>query len=338
MRRYLPVVVLFVLAPIIAELLFGATPLSNIDSFPLGLLIYGGGAVLIRELARRRGPGWGRIALMGAAYGIVEEGLALQSMFDPTLFNAADYGGRLFGVNWIWSEWTVGYHIIWSITAPILLVELLFPTRRAEPWLGRVGVAIDGVLYVLGVAAYVAIFRFVVAPDFHAPIVLPIMAVLVVVVLVAPALAWPTSPEAVPEPITRQNAPPPWLVGGVGLLAAAAWFVLLSLPTAWRTDGLALTALVGALALAAIIGLLLRQWSAAPGWNDLHRLALVWGALLVDMGMGYFRITAGNPTDQMAQGVMSLVTIVLLAIFTWRVRQRQAAAGAQKIARQDLLG
>lgn len=74
MRRYAPVLVLFILSPLIAEFLFGATPVSNLPALLPSLAVYGGGAVLIRELARRRGSGWGRIALLGAAYAIVERG------------------------------------------------------------------------------------------------------------------------------------------------------------------------------------------------------------------------------------------------------------------------
>jgi hypothetical protein len=91
MRRIMPLLVLFVLAPLVAEVLLGAT-LSCIGGLLPVSLLYGGGAVLIRELARRRG-GWGSIALLGAAYGIVEEGLAIQSLFNPNLFNAGMSGG-----------------------------------------------------------------------------------------------------------------------------------------------------------------------------------------------------------------------------------------------------
>src|SRR5437868_2902398 len=94
MRRYAPVFVLFVLSPLVAEVLFGATPISRLGSLVVVAPLYGGGVVFIRELARRRGPGWWRIALLGAAYGVVEEGLAIQSMFNPDLFNAGIVGGR----------------------------------------------------------------------------------------------------------------------------------------------------------------------------------------------------------------------------------------------------
>src|SRR5262245_65192676 len=58
MRRYIPLVVLFALSPLVAEVLLGATTLSQIGGLLPTSLLYGGGAVLIRELARRRSAGW----------------------------------------------------------------------------------------------------------------------------------------------------------------------------------------------------------------------------------------------------------------------------------------
>src|SRR6187455_1059256 len=115
MRRIFPAVVLFLLSPLIAEVIFGATTWDHIGSFLVVAPLYGGGALLIREAVRRRGLGWSSIALLGAAYGIIEEGLALQSLFNPAAFNAGAYGGVAFGVNWVWTEWTIGYHMLWSI-------------------------------------------------------------------------------------------------------------------------------------------------------------------------------------------------------------------------------
>jgi hypothetical protein len=327
MRRYVPVFVLFILAPLVAEVLFGATPISRLGGLVVVTPLYGGGAVLIRELARRRGQGWGRIALLGAAYAIVEEGLALQSLFNPNLFNAGIVGGSWLGVNWIWSEWTIGYHIIWSISIPILLAELLFPARRAEPWLGRTGMIIAGVLYAVGALALAAIFRLVVAPDFRAAAPLLIGAALVAVALVAVALAWPaTSPASSPSSALRE-APSPWLAGLVAFLAALAWFVLLDLPHMLRAGPLVLVPLLAELAVVVVALVLLRRWSA-PGrrWTDLHRLALAGGALLISMLVGSFAVTAGNPVDQLGQGLASVVAIILLAGFAWRLQQRSRGA------------
>src|SRR4051794_2880784 len=149
LRRYAPVLTLVVLSTFIGEVLFGATPISRLGGLVVVTPLYGGGAVLIRELARRRSLGWGRIALLAAAHAIIEEGLALQSMFNPHMFNAGLLGGTVLGINLVWIEWTVGYHIVWSIGIPILLTELLFPARRSEPWLGRTGMIVAGLAYAI---------------------------------------------------------------------------------------------------------------------------------------------------------------------------------------------
>jgi hypothetical protein len=61
---------------------------------------------------------------LGAAYAFVEEGLVIQSFFNPTLFRAGEIGGRALGVNFVWCEWAVGYHILWSLLIPIALTEV----------------------------------------------------------------------------------------------------------------------------------------------------------------------------------------------------------------------
>ncbi len=70
MRRFLPVFVLVLMAPVIAELLVGSTPVNQPIVFLVEVLIYGPGALLIRELVRRSGRGWDSILLLGMAYGL----------------------------------------------------------------------------------------------------------------------------------------------------------------------------------------------------------------------------------------------------------------------------
>jgi hypothetical protein len=336
MRRYAPVFVLIVLSTFIGEVLFGATPISRLGGLVVVTPLYGGGAVLIRELARRRGPGWGRIALLGAAYAIIEEGLALQSMFNPNLFNAGLVGGTVLGVNWVWVEWTIGYHIMWSIAIPILLTELLFPARRAEPWLGQTGVAVAGAVYAIGALALAAIFRLVVAPDFRAPAILLIGAALLAAGLVALALLWPVS-HAAPAPAgSVRNAPSPWLVGLVTFVAAAAWFVLLDLPHSLRTGALVLVPMLAEIGIAIGVAALIQRWSGPDrAWTALHYLALACGALLVTMLVGFLFVTASNPIDQLGQGVASVVAIGLLALFARRLQLRdRGATQAQQHVRQ----
>ncbi len=80
-RAWPAILTLFVLAPFTAELLSGSTPIlvyfTNPLSFVLNPLLYGCGALLVREVARRRGLGWTGVLWLGAAYGIFEEGVTL---------------------------------------------------------------------------------------------------------------------------------------------------------------------------------------------------------------------------------------------------------------------
>ena len=88
-QRWLPPVTLFLLAPIVAELLAGTMPVWQVGNLLFLLPLYGSGALLIRELVRRRGRGWTSILLLGAAFGIVEEGIASHALFSPNLYGVA---------------------------------------------------------------------------------------------------------------------------------------------------------------------------------------------------------------------------------------------------------
>ena len=128
MRRWLFVLVLIVMAPLVAEVFSGSTPITQPGLFLVDLLIYGPGALLIRELARRCQRGWASILLLGVAYGFIEEGLALQSLFDPHYGTVALWGARIFGVKWVYTSVVITWiHPVWSVAIPIALTELLFP-------------------------------------------------------------------------------------------------------------------------------------------------------------------------------------------------------------------
>lgn len=158
-----PALVLFLLSSLIGELLSGSAP--PVEFFtPFGLLIllslYGGGALVARELRVRWGKGIASLLLIGAAYAVLEEGLMVASFFNPAwpdLGQMAVYG-RWLGVNWVWSVMLTIYHSVYSITIPVLLVELAYPKRRNESWLGdrmfRRVLALLGFVVVLGLVLF----------------------------------------------------------------------------------------------------------------------------------------------------------------------------------------
>ncbi|HZY94297.1 MAG TPA: hypothetical protein VFE98_05465 [Candidatus Bathyarchaeia archaeon] len=99
--------------------------------------LYGSGALLVRDYARRWHRGWRSVLLLGAAYGIIEEGILVRSFFNPgwkDLGLLSSYG-RWLGVNWVWAEWLTIYHAIFSIAIPIFLVEKTWPETSKKAWL-----------------------------------------------------------------------------------------------------------------------------------------------------------------------------------------------------------
>ena len=139
-----PALALWFLTPILAELLSGSTPLNEyLNPFIIVIfgMLYGSGAILIRELILHWKKGWVSLLLLGMAYGIYEEGLMVRSFFDPNWVDLDNLGiyGRVFGVNWVWSEHLTIFHALISIAASIAFVEMLYPDKRGESWIGTRG-------------------------------------------------------------------------------------------------------------------------------------------------------------------------------------------------------
>lgn len=142
MLKVSPALVLFFLAPAIGELLSGSAPPAEFFN-PISLLLlsslYGSGALLVRELKVRWNKGYVSLLVLGAAYGVIEEGLMVKSFFDPGWMDLGILGvyGRWLEVNWVWAEWLTIYHAIFSTVIPIILVEVTYPDMRNERWLSN---------------------------------------------------------------------------------------------------------------------------------------------------------------------------------------------------------
>lgn len=138
-------VFLILLAPFIGEGLSTSTPVIEwINPLVIILLVflYGFGALITRELMIRWGKGsegWLTLLILGAAYGIIEEGLFLMSFFIPNWEDVGILGayGRFFGVNWVWVIQLTIFHMIYSITIPILLTHIAFPEIKEESLLSK---------------------------------------------------------------------------------------------------------------------------------------------------------------------------------------------------------
>lgn len=142
-RRHRPAVLLVALSITFAELLTGSTPVLTLFLSPLALpflvALYGSGVLFVRELSLRWRTGWAGVVLLGIAYGILEEGFATKTFFDPKTVGALGSFGHFAGVNWVWASELAVFHAVFSIALPILLVSVVFPQTVGRPFLGERG-------------------------------------------------------------------------------------------------------------------------------------------------------------------------------------------------------
>ena len=157
-QRSIPAAIaLFFTAPLVAEFLLGNLPIKMLGALIALAPMYGGAALLIRELVRRTGRGWPSILLLGAAYTLIEEGFVTQSLFNPDYLKMQMH---LLDHAWIpalhisawWTLFMFNLHTFWSISVSIALVAALVPTRAEQPWLGRLGDSIVALLFLAGCA------------------------------------------------------------------------------------------------------------------------------------------------------------------------------------------
>ena len=168
--HFLPVVALFIMAPVFSELLSGYLPPAKFFqplSLAMNIAFYSSGAILIRELLVRWKKGWPTLLMLGAAYALLEEGLMTKAFFNPEWPEMGMRAGydRLGGVNWIMALRLIIFHSVLSISIPIVMVHFMFPKRRAMPWINPWVFALFMTLLAAGTA-----FGYIFATPYRIPL------------------------------------------------------------------------------------------------------------------------------------------------------------------------
>ena len=297
---------LVLLAPIVAEVSLGTVPLREAWVMPIYVPIYGAGALFVREVVRRTGGGVANLLIMGVAYGLIEEGLALQSLTSPHLYGAAGWAPRLLGVNTAYTELNLVYHAVFSVTIPVVLVELLFARHGTAPYLRRGGLITTGVIALLGAA----LLRVSVPPTEDPGYAMPPAAILLITAAVA-ALAVTALRVRVGQ--ARPADPPRVLVVAGATAVAAFGFLAMLWPFAGARQPLfthgawALLPMAGAALIVAAAIYALRRWSAGPDWTSRHYFAACLGALVAHTAFGLVS-NADGPADRVFLFAIGVLT------------------------------
>jgi uncharacterized membrane protein YecN with MAPEG domain len=311
---------LFFLAPFVGEFLLGNLRLGELG---LGLILapmYGAGALLIREVARRTGRGWPTMALLAVAYALMEEGPIDQLLWNDSYAGQDLLHGDSFipalGMSVELTLAIVALHSVWSICVPIAIVETLVgESRRTAPWLRTPGFVVTALVYCVGgVLVFFGNYseeHFIASPTQIGGVVLVVIALSVLAFRVRTRRA------------LTSHAPPPLLVAGASLLGTSAYMGPSTLITAswYEWFGVLVWCVV---AVGGVV--LISHWSRQEGWDQRHVFALAAGAMLTYVWTAFpTRPESGGPLaeDLIGNAVFGAVAVVILLVAVRRVNPNQ---------------
>ncbi|HEV2429427.1 MAG TPA: hypothetical protein VGV64_06255 [Thermoplasmata archaeon] len=283
-----PILCLLLLTPGIPEYLSGSSQLTLVVLNPivfllflaLNLGLYGPGVLLIREAAIRWRKGWATIILLGTAYSILEEGIALSTYFYPKAgpVGALGFYGHWLGVNWVWVAGIVMVHVVFSISLPILLHGYALPAWRGKSLLDRRGIRIA----FLVLAADVVLLALLVRSTYQFFPGVGLIGASLVAILALTVLAY-----RVPATLLRPVPGPPRLpfvwMGAIGLALLPGSFLIEGIFGALHAPPRSAILALGLWFAAALFAV---RRGLGDGSSVRHVLAFVLGALLSIMVIG----------------------------------------------------
>lgn len=275
----------FFLAPLFGEFLLGNLKLTELYYLPFLALLYGAGALLIREIARRAGRGYATMLGLGVAYTLIEEGLVDQLFFNPAYFPGQEQLSNTvvpaLGLDAWLTLILIGMHTIWSICIPIILVEAIYNERGHKPWLGKTGLAIAVVIFLFG-SVWIGYETYRETRFWASTAQLVGTAVVVVAIAAATFALKPRGTARVDGVV-----PTPSIAGGAALVASSLYMLTEYLP-GW-------TRVVACLLIAVVFFVLVYKWAQRRSWSARHTLALAGGGILTYAWLGAVMVPESGP-------------------------------------------
>ncbi len=309
------IVFLLFLSPLLGEVLSGSTPPLEFIN-PIGLvfltLLYGCGTLLIREAKARWGLQWS-IVFLAVAYGILEEGVMIQSFFNVShadLGTLSDYG-MYFGVQWPWAIMLILFHGTMSTIIPIEVADLLWPEHKNSPLLSKRGVIFSSAGLIL-----VTVFWMIFAvgqksdsayADYRPNNLLITGSILIVLLLIG--LAHKYRDSRISE--NKFRLLPPFAFGIAGFIFQATNIFLPNALAEFKTPGI-ITILVQVI-LAAMTLLFIGYQVYHRNETRQHTVSLVFGSILF-----WIFLTPVHEFSNGISGILLFGMISLALLILWR--------------------
>jgi hypothetical protein len=313
------------MAPLIAELLPGATRVSSAFVLPIEMLIWGSGAVFARYFVRRFRLGWFNLLLLAVALSMAEELLIQQTSFASLVvrLKGVEYGAA-FGFNYVYFVWAVLYEAIFVVLIPVALCEMIFPKRREAAWLNIWGMIPLLVLFLPACYAAWYGWNMVARPTvFHLALyVLPMKLAVISALALAAVLLLALGParRRLAAPAKPLTPPHPVVMAVLGLLTSALIFALLALAMGIAPRVPPVVPVVAGLVLAVLMLVFVPRWLAAPQWRAAHTIAMTYSLVWGNCALMFLGFQDGG-VDFYGKAVLDALALLLmiwLAVHTLR--------------------
>ena len=325
--RALPAITLMLLAPLIAEILPGATRLSSAFVYPIEVLIWGGGAVMARYLTRRFRLGWFNLLLLALALAVAEECLIQQTSFAPLVvkLKGVEYA-RAQGVNYLYFLWAMIYEAVFVVLVPVTLCELIFPNRKDSGWLSGWGIGIICVLFLPACHAawygwnIVARVKFLHVPPYVLPPADIIAGAGAIFMLIA--LAVGPLRRVLARPARPRTPPHPLVVAGLAVAFSVMLFGVLAMAFGIRPEVAPVIPVAVGSGLAILALALVPGWMAHGRWGKWHDLALTYGAIAGNCGIMFIGFIGAAPIDLWGKVGLDTIAGLMLIWLLVKVARR----------------
>ena len=324
-KNIAPAITLIFLAPLITEILPGSTRFSSLFVFPIEVLVWGGGALLIRYIIRRWQLGWKSMLSLAIVLSIAEEFLIQQTSVAPMVIHLKGViYARAWGINYVYLLWALIYESVSVVILPIYLTELIFPERKKDLWINKGGVVLFSVLFLLGsFAAWFTWTQIARVKVFHVPAYtpnLPIVSTAIIVIALLILFAYRKS-DITSWPVQQMNPPSSGLLMVLGGLWSILVFGLVLLGFGIMPSFPPIIAVCGGLGLAMAAIYFLPRWSNNARWDRMHTFSIIFGVMVSSMLITFVGFIGALPKDLYFKIIVDTIAILLMIRLGLRLRK-----------------
>ena len=329
---FAPAITLMLMAPLLTEILPGATRFSAIFVLPIEMTVWGGGALLIRYAVRRWKLGWLSMLLMAVGLAIAEECIIQQTSLAPMVIKLkGETYARAFGVNYVYFLWAIIYECGFVVFLSVYLVELIFPDRKDSLWIDKRGMFVVIPLFFIGSflawfswtqIARVKVFHL---QAYNPPLIQIIIALVAFCILIFLAtVTFKNKPGNYWVPIKPASS---LILGISGAIWAILLYGLVLLGFGIAPHFPPIIALAaGVILLGALPVLILPRFTASVYWTAIHQYGIICGTIIGSMLAGQLAFIDTTGPDLYFKIITNIIAIILLIVLGFKVKSRANAS------------